>query len=65
MVRPANAHVTAWVRREVEAKGVRPTGRKLQFSDSTIAKLASGLPVSEGIAVLAEQRISHLEKEAA
>jgi hypothetical protein len=65
MTKPADPNVVAYIRAQVERFGVRPVGRRLKFSDSTVAKLAAGLPVSEGISTLARLRVQRLEKDAA
>lgn len=50
----------AYVRDRVERYGVRPTGVLRRFSDSTIAKLAAGLPVSRSVAKLSQIRVDRL-----
>jgi hypothetical protein len=65
MVKPPDPNVVAFVREQVERFGVRPTSRRLKFSDSTVAKLAAGLPVSEGIDALATMRVQRWRREAA
>lgn len=59
-VKPADAETVAFVRDQVERFGVRPTGTKLRFSDSTIAKLAAGLGVSGPVAEVAKIRVERL-----
>jgi hypothetical protein len=52
--------VTSRIRTMVDRDGVRPVGRKLRLADATVARLAAGLPVTEGVAALATQRLAEL-----
>ena len=48
----------------VERTSISEAGRQLRMADATIARLAGGLPVTEGTALLAAQRLRGLIAEA-
>jgi hypothetical protein len=57
MAKPADPHVVAYIRDQVDRFGVRPTGIKFHLSDSTIVKLAAGIGVSRTVADVAKFRV--------
>jgi hypothetical protein len=57
--------ITSQIRAMVERDGVRPVGRTLRLADATVARLAAGLPVTEGVAELAKQRLAAIQEKAA
>jgi|GEM_PF-5986701 len=58
---PTPPEIAAKVRAFIDADGVRPTGRRLRLADATISRLAAGLPVHEGTALVIRQRLESLE----
>lgn len=60
-VRPPDPHVVEVIRELCERRGVRYASLKLKFAQGTIARLAAGLPVSEGVALLSKLRVQKLE----
>ena len=53
------------VRSLVDATSISEAGRQLRLAEATVARLAGGLPVTEGTAVIAAQRLADAEKKAA
>jgi hypothetical protein len=56
-VRP-DPDLTARVRALVDSTSISEVGRRLHLADATVARLAGGLPVSEGTVLVAAQRLS-------
>lgn len=61
-VRP-DPEIRKLVRALVERTSISEAGRQLRMADATIARLAGGLPVTEGTALLAAQRLHDLSSE--
>lgn len=49
------------VRLLVEKTSISEVGRRLHMADATVARLAGGLPVSEGTVLVAEKRLPAAE----
>ncbi len=58
-VRPSK-ELTKRIRTLVERTSVPETGRRLKLADATVARLAGGLPVTEGTALMATMRLAEL-----
>lgn len=53
------------VRALVDRTSISEVGRQLRLAEATIARLAGGLPVTEGTALVAAQRLLEVQDEAA
>jgi len=63
-VRPV-PEIVARVRALVERTSLSVAGRRLRIADATVARLAGGLPVTEGTAMIVAQRLPAAEEPAA
>jgi hypothetical protein len=59
MARPVkpDPELVARVRQLVEATSISEAGRRLRMADATIARIAGGLPVTEGTAAVIAIRL--------
>ena len=53
------------IRALVESSSIAGASRQLRMAEATVARLAGGLRVTEGTAVIAAQRLAEIEKTAA
>ncbi|MDQ2645068.1 MAG: hypothetical protein M3020_14725 [Myxococcota bacterium] len=58
---PPNPDIAARVRALVAETSLAEAGRRLRLADATVARLAGGLPVTEGTALVAAQRLNEQE----
>ncbi|MCA9594093.1 MAG: hypothetical protein KC776_12305 [Myxococcales bacterium] len=56
--KPAPQHLRDRIRADVDAHGVRRTARRLDLSDTTIARVAGGLPVQSATIDAIERRLA-------
>jgi hypothetical protein len=63
MARPARPDpvLVAGVRQLIDATSLAEAGRRLHLADATTARLAAGLPVTEGTVLVVEKRLRELE----
>jgi hypothetical protein len=63
MARPVkpDPELVARVRELVEQTSISEAGRRLRMADATIARIAGGLPVTEGTAAVIAQRLSEAQ----
>lgn len=59
-VRPS-AEIIARVRALVDTTSLSEAGRRLRLADATVARLAGGLPVSEGTILVVASRLQQAE----
>lgn len=59
-VRP-DPEIIARIRALVDTTSISEAGRRLRLADATVARLAGGLPVSEGTILVAAQRLNETE----
>lgn len=55
--KPPNPVLAARVRALVERTSISEVGRRLRMADATVARIAGGLPVTEGTAAVAAARL--------
>jgi hypothetical protein len=57
---PANPQLVEKIQRLVASTSISRIARRLRLADATVARLAGGLPVAEGTALIATLRLAEL-----